>query len=453
MFYGREKELAELREQFASPDRTAVLVYGKRRVGKSTLIRKAAEDFHGIVINHLCVQSTLQGNLELLSRSVCMALHFPTMTFATIMDLFDFLERQPQPILLILDEYPYLKAAGRKNEVDSYMQTVIDSLPANVKLVLCGSYITVMRELLEEENPLFGRFTDVLHLEEFDYYDAAAFYQSSDIRRKIANYAVFGGSPYVLSVINPQQSVAENVIRFLLPSTGLLRIYIENVMLKEIQKVYDVRIFEAIGNGRKKYGEIQSGLNVTDSGLLDKQLKILLNMEAISKVSPINKLNDRRKQFYVIQDNLMRFYFTYVFNREAQIVLLGEKAFYEAMILPSLEEFVSRRFEDIAVQYFSRLVKRGDLRGIYAIGSYWYDDPVSKTNGEFDCVLKKKDGYDFYECKYYSHPMSREECAQEEQQVRAIPALPCNKIGFICSAGFDFKDDSYDLISGEDLYA
>lgn len=452
MFVARQKELSLLKKQFSQAGRTAVLVYGKRRIGKSTLIKEAAKGFHGVVIDHLCVQSTFQGNLDLLGRSVCLSLGLPILHFSTIMDLFHFLGGQSQTILLIIDEYQYFKNAGRKNELDSYMQLIIDSLPANLKLVLCGSYITVMKELLDEENPLFGRFTAILHLEEMDYYDISGFYPDNSVRSKLENYAIFGGSPYVQSVIDPHKSVDQNIKELLIPEMGILRVYIENVMLKEIQKAYDVRILEALGNGKKRYSDIKSDLNLNDNGLLDKQLKNLIDMETIAKIAPINKATDKKKQFYLIRDNLMRFYFTYIFGNISLISKIGENAYYQQFIAPSITEFISRRFEDIACQYFSRQVKKGIMRGVYDIGTYWYDDPVNKTNGEFDCALKRQSDYDFFECKFYNQPMTLSQCHQEETQVRSISHLAIHTIGFVCSSGFDFTDKSYQLISGEDMY-
>lgn len=91
MFVGREGELAKLEEQFSSTSRTAVLVYGKRRVGKSTLIAQAAKSFDGTVIEHLCAQSSFEGNLELLCRSVSRSLGLPAMRFDYLQDLFELL--------------------------------------------------------------------------------------------------------------------------------------------------------------------------------------------------------------------------------------------------------------------------------------------------------------------------------------------------------------------------
>lgn len=452
MFIGREKELEFLTNQLKSTAKTAVLVYGKRRIGKSTLIEEAAKQYDGIVINHLCAQTTYQGNLDLLCDSICMTMGLPTMHFSQLRDIFYFLGTLGRKVLVILDEYQYLKQSGKAGEIDSLMQNVVDNLPSNVKLILCGSYITVMRELLNESNPLFGRFTGIIHLQEMDYYDASLFQPEVLIRQKLENYAVFGGSPYVQSILNPESSVRENVIRLLLPQTGILRTYIENVMLREIGKVYDIRILESIGNHRLRYSEINGSLHLKSSGLLDKQLKALIDMETISKVSPVNKPDDKKKQFYEITDNLMRFYFSYLFGKTAAITNLGEEAYYDSYIAPSLTEFISRRFEQIAIQYFRRLSRIGKLQGILNFGTLWYDDPVHKKNGEFDCVLLRQNGYDFYECKFYQSPMKLSECEAEEKQILSIPNITCHDIGFVCSSGFDFHDDRYKLISGEDLF-
>ncbi len=453
MFHGREKELSYLSRQFASEGKTAVLVYGKRRVGKTTLIAEAAKTFDGVVINHLCARSTFEGNLSLLCRSVAQGLGLPAFTVATLADLFDFLKAQNRRILVVIDEYQYFKESALKGEVDSYMQSIIDSLPPFVKLVLCGSYITVMKELLEQANPLFGRFTGIISLEDMDYLDAQEFYPELSIRDRIAFYAVFGGSPYVLSQLDPSASLEQNVKRLLLPSTSLLRAHIESVMLAEIRKSFDVRILQAIGNGRKRYSDIASMLGGDGSGLLDKQLKALLGMETIEKTSPTNRKGDRRKTFYSIKDNLMRFYFCYLFANEGLIGRIGEEAFYQSSIGPSLHTFISLRFEGIVSQYFARKARAGLLPGIEDIGTYWYDDKEIQTNGQFDCVLKLKDALEFYEVKYYREPMSEAECDAEARQVKRAVGDEAARVGFVCSAGFEFTSSNYTLITGEEVYA
>ena len=356
--------------------------------------------------------------------------------------------------LLIIDEYPYLKQTKKKNEVDSYMQAIVDRLPENVKIILCGSYITTMKELLTEDNPLFGRFSLIQHIHDFDYYEASSFYPELAVRDKIAYYGVFGGCPYVLENLDTEKTLKENIVRLILPETGLIRSHIENVMLKEIQKSFDARILESLANGKKKYTEIRDQMGSSETGLLDKQLKILLDMETIQKIEPINRRNDKKKQFYEITDNLMRFYFSFIFGAAGTISRIGEEQYYNRKIESILGQFVSRRLEGIAMQFFHRMALQGKYPDIEDFGSYWYDDPETKTNGEFDCVIKRSGNlYDFYECKYFDRPMKLEECVKEQKQLQRIKGLEVSSVGFICSGGFEFKNEQgFILIDGNLLY-
>ena len=455
MFIGREKELKALTDELSDwKKKTAVLIYGKRRVGKSTLIREASKSFNGVVVNHLCVTSSFEGNLGLIYKSVSEGLGLPGMQFESLFGMMDYLKTVNKKILLIIDEYPYLKQTGKKHKADSYMQAVIDRLPENVKLILCGSYITVMKELLAEDNPLFGRFSLIQHIHDFDYYEAAKFYPDLPVRDKAAFYGVFGGCPYVLENLDTEKPVRDNIIRLLLPETGLIRSHIENIMLKEIQKTFDARILEALGNGKKKYTEIRDRMGSSETGLLDKQLKILLDMETIRKTEPINRRNDKKKQFYEITDNLMRFYFSFIFGMAGTIARIGEDQYYNRKIENTLEQFVSRRLEGITLQYFHRMAALGRYPDIEDFSSYWYDDPVTKTNGEFDCVIKRTgEKYDFYECKYFDRPMTPEECSREKDQLMKIKGLDVSDIGFVCTGGFNFRNtEGFILVDGEELY-
>ena len=454
MFIGREKELSQLNVELSAwKHKTVVLVYGKRRVGKSTLIKEAAKKFDGVVVNHMCVTSTFEGNMELIYQSVSEAIGLPNIRFGSLSEMMDYLGMIDKKVLLIIDEYPYLKQTKKKNEVDSYMQAVIEKLPENVKLILCGSYIAMMKELLEEENPLFGRFSLIQHIRDFDYLDAAKFYPELSVRDKVAFYAVFGGSPYVLENLDTRMTLKENIERFLLPETSLIRSHIENVVLKEIQKTFDARILAIIGNGKKRYSEIRDKIVNSETGLLDKQLKILMDMETIQKTEPINRRSDKKKQFYEIVDNLMRFYFTFIFGKAGTIARIGEEQYFGRNIAASLEQFISRRFEGIALQYFHRAALLGKYPDIDDFGSYWYDDTSTKSNGEFDCVIRCGEQYDFYECKYFDRAMTLEECQEEKAQLDNIKGINVSGVGFVCTGGFSFdSSDDFVLIDGKELY-
>ena len=293
----------------------------------------------------------------------------------------------------------------------------------------------------------------IQHIRDFDYLDAAKFYPDLSVRDKVAFYAVFGGSPYVLENLDTSLTVRQNIEHLLLPETGLVRSHIENVMLKEIQKTFDARILEILGNGKKRSSEIRDKIANSETGLLDKQLKILLDMETIQKTEPINRRNDKKKQFYEIVDNLMRFYFTFIFGKAGTIARIGEEQFYNRNIDAILEQFVIRRLEGIALQYFHRAAMLGKYPDIDDFGSYWYDDPATKTNGEFDCVIRRGEQYDFYECKYFDRPMTLEECRQEKEQLDSIKGITVSGVGFVCTGGFAFKGaEGFTLIDGKVLY-
>ena len=86
-------------------------------------------------------------------------------------------------------------------------------------------------------------------------------------------------------------------------------------------------------------------------------------------------------------------------------------------------------------------------------GCYWYDDPATKTNGEFDCVIRHGEQFDFYECKYYDRPMTIEECCEEKAQLDNIKGICVSSAGFVCTGGFAFDNsDDFNLIDGKALY-
>ena len=108
----------------------------------------------------------------------------------------------------------------------------------------------------------------------------------------------------------------------------------------------------------------------------------------------------------------------------------------------------------MTLQYFHRMAIAGMYPDIEDYGTYWFDDPMTKTNGKFDCVLKHSDEqYDFYECKFYDSPMPREECNSERGQLKQILGIQVSNIGFVSTSGFDFDDSKeYILIDGNMLY-
>ena len=454
MFIGREREIAEIRNKLDSEKKEAVLIYGKRRIGKSYLINEVLSFYSCHSIYYECLNASMEENIRNFEKRVIDEFGNRFVHFETFQDAFDYLKSNGEKVIVVIDEYSYLKRSRENRYVDSVFQNIIDNMGDNIRLVLLGSYVSVMQELLEEDDPLFGRFSLILHIKEFNYYTSSLFYKEKKVREKIGFYSVFGGSPFVNAYIDIEKDLRENITDLLLNPNSAVRSYLENVLLSELSKTGPANmILSSLSNGKKKYSEISEQTGIDTAGALDKQLKNLIRMDIIEKRVPINKPDDRKKVFYEISDNLVRFYYAYIFSQRDIIYRIGEEAFYDLYILPTLNTFISHRFEGIAGEYFQKMVQEKQLKEVYDIGTYWYDDPKNHENGEFDCALRHKDTYSFYEVKYYQDPMRQERCRQEAEEVNRLAGkLKIKEIGFICSAGFSFDSDEYDLITGEQLY-
>lgn len=454
MFYHRQKEI-EIIHSFFYARKHAMLVYGKRRVGKTTLINKALEAYDGKVISFQCTSEGYESNCVQLSKEASNTLSMEIGRFDSFYDIFRFLVSTNEDILVVIDEYNELKEAYGGIQTDSMMQKIIDSLlDSKVRLIISGSAVSIMTELLDYSNPLFDRFHVAMKLKEFDYYEASSFVPAWSNRQKITLYSIFGGSPAALEMVDPSLSLKENIKRLILDGQGSVRALVENTLLKEFGKIGPVlSIMTRLGNGKRTYGELKEVFDQKNTGNLSRWLTKMASNDMVSRLVPINEKEKGKKVFYSISDNLFRFYFTYVYPNRSRLERVGVDAVYEALIAPSLETYVSYRFEDIAKEYFSKLAKAGKLEGIIDIGSYWYDDRERHTNGELDVVLEFINGYDVFEVKFLSRSMSEEMAKEEAEKIREIKSFKARRIGFISLSGFSFSSDEYVLVDGDMLFS
>lgn len=453
MFIGRQQELKAIRDVLKNKS-GSVLVYGKRKVGKTTLILQALKESSDKTVYYECLKAPIQENIDGFISALVGAQVIPVkMGFASFQDVFQYLNTLGETLNIVIDEYPYLKQFAKGETIDSVFQNIIDHRLGNIRLVLSGSHVGMMRDLLEEKNALYGRFSVVIRLRELNYREAASFYPEKSEYDKVALFAVFGGSPFVNEQLDANIDLKENLLQTLLNPLSSIYSYAENILVSDFAGGMNAeRIFSAIGNGKKKYGEIESKLGFSNNGLLSKQLKNLLAMDMIAKVYPINRANDNKKVTYELTDNLMRFWYTYVYHNKGALQMLGAEAFYENHIAPTLTMFVAHRFEEIARTYFSLQVKEGKRKDILNIGTYYYDDLVRKRNGEFDVALQKKGGYELYEVKYLTSPLTEKAMREEELQVKAIQGMDIVRMGFVSIGGFETRSSEFECIDGQALY-
>ena len=212
-FFGRIKELETLKNMYLEKGLTGAIIYGRRRFGKSTLIKESSKYFDGLFIYFQCLKAldivNAQGLSMVIKDKIPDAFLSQNASFTEVLD-FLFIKSLSLPILLVLDEYSYL---NNREYIDSFLQSRIDQYKdtSKMKIILSGSYVDIMDHLLDMNNPLHGRFKYKIKLEAFNYYEASNFYKNVSLEDKVKYYAVFGGVPYYLSMLDTNKSFEENV--------------------------------------------------------------------------------------------------------------------------------------------------------------------------------------------------------------------------------------------------
>lgn len=346
MFVGREQELALLQQEHIGK---TLMVYGKKRVGKTTLILKALEQCPYQTVYFECLKGTMQDNIDGLVQELVRVKVLPVpLAFSSLQDVFAYLNTMTQKMVVVVDEYTHLYAMNDSGVVDSVFQSIIDSRLSNIELILAGSHIGLMKDLLQERNPLYGRFAASIKLDELNYLDASKFYPDKSAYDKVAHYAVFGGSPFINQALNPDATLRENIIGTVLNPMSPVYLYANQLVFSDnALNINTERIFSVLGNDRKRYTEIEDALGVKKTGNLAKQIKTLTDLDILSRRIPINKPNDNKKATYELSYNLLRFYYTFVYKNASAFQVLGADAFYDEFIAPVLTDFIARRFEDI----------------------------------------------------------------------------------------------------------
>lgn len=357
-------------------------------------------------------------------------------------------------IVIAFDEFPYLYVRNNNDELDSLFQNLLANYTKNINIILSGSNIGMMKALIQNKNPLYGRFKTIINLKEFDYLSASEFYPHLSNYDKVAFYSVFGGSPYILRQLDENKSLRDNICMTFLNNLSSVYNYASQNYTSDLSSKSNYEtIFKLIGNGKVKYRQLENELEYKQNGLLNKQLNNLIEMEFIEANSPINRINDNKKVSYSLLNNALRFYYGYIYGKENIINILGKEVFYETYIEKSINTFISFRFEDIVKQYISHLIKNKSLRGIYNLGTYYYDDPKNKKNGEFDIAIKTNDGYDIIEVKYLQTKLNDELIRKEIEKIKEIKEIDIKGFGFASINGFltDKIKMKY-RFDGDDIY-
>ncbi len=254
-FIGREREVAALTRILTTSKPALVVLYGRRRVGKSTLLRHVVRNFDAIYYQATRVADG--DNQDLFKRVTASVLGTdPILAGVTSWEgLLNYLAqhagRRGRPLIVILDEFPYL-CEGNAG-LPSIVQKVWDGIRERripLVLVLCGSRISFMETLLAERNPLHGRQSAEFVIQPLTYREAARFVPRWSVEDRLRLFGVFGAMPYYLSLLDPATSLAANVQRLLLNEGAPLREEPTHLLQAELNQIARyASILRAIADG------------------------------------------------------------------------------------------------------------------------------------------------------------------------------------------------------------
>lgn len=413
-FVDRESELATLRERFESDHAEFLVVYGRRRVGKSALVREAVSERDDAVYWQ-ATEETADVQLE----------SFLTRGAETFPELAD-TRRDWEAVLrtlgrrdavVVVDEFPYLIESD--DAVPSKFQRVWDTTleETATTLVLIGSSISVMEDtVLGRGSPLYGRRTGVIDLGPLSLSDATTFYPGDDADTAVRAWSVFGGTPYYLRALSPEETLPENVRRHVLAEHGVLHDEPEFLLrtefgIREPRTYYT--ILRAIASGRRAANEIATFAGVDTNGL-GSYLSKLRRLRLVERDLPVTADPNSRRSRYRLREPLFRFWFEYVYGNETTLTQLGTAAF-EEHVAPTFADYVAPAFERLCQDALPRLVPKT----YHDIGYWWYD------RHELDVVGLATDGTLVVgECKYTTRPMNEGDLADLERTADHVRWTP-----------------------------
>ncbi|MBQ4563227.1 MAG: ATP-binding protein [Lachnospiraceae bacterium] len=411
MFLGREDELKLLEEKYQSKGGQLLIVYGRRRVGKTEMLRKFCENKEHVF--YACAECPDEKQLALFGERI---LHkgIPASKYLTRFSdwqqAFESIAELPGDgkKLLVIDEFPYM--VKNNASIPSVLQNLWDARlkDENVMIILCGSAMSFMeKEILAEKNPLYGRATGILKMREMDVYDAVKFLPNYSPLEKITAYAVLGGIPHYLKQFDDRLSIAENIQKNILTRGSILYSEVEFLMRQELREtsVYNA-IIEAIALGNTKLNGIYQKTQIERSKL-SAYLRNLMDLGIICREFSVDdgvkEQANVQRGIYQVTDNFFRFWYAFVFPNGSELESGDHAGVWKYEVEPELDRYVSLTFESVCRQFLRRENRRENLPFRYAkIGRWW-----NKTE-ELDilAVDRRGENYLIGECKYKNSPFT-----------------------------------------------
>ncbi|OGO84891.1 MAG: ATPase [Clostridiales bacterium GWE2_32_10] len=401
MFLGREEELRILEEEYNKSRSSFIVVYGRRRVGKTTLLKEFIKNRESLyfLASEEIENENRKGFIEKVA-TLTKQDYLKNAKFDKWDDIFDIIIKynKEEKKIIVIDEFQYLVSSNAA--FSSIIQRIWDEKlkNENIMLIICGSYISMMiRETLSYSSPLYGRRTGQVNLKPLKFRETISFYNSNDIEKLINFYSITGGVPKYIEQIRENEDLYESITKNILSKGSFL--YDEPVFLmdKEVNEVGNYfSILKVIANGSHKISDISNILEM-NSSKISPYLKILIDLDVLEKRIPVTETQPEksRKGLYFIKDKFIGFWFRFVFANKGELEIGNVDYVLDKIKNSLIENHTSYVYEDVAREVLWDENSKNKLPFRFAkIGSYW------GKNIEIDIVAYDKENLLVGECKY-----------------------------------------------------
>lgn len=409
-FLGREKEILDLEKEYAR-DGGFVVIYGRRRIGKTTLIKqfiKSKTAFYFLATKEVESQS-MKRFAGVIARTTGNSV-MQKAAFSDWLDLFQAVAdyKPNEKKVLVIDEFPYLVKVN--DSFPSILQNAWDEIlkDSNVMLILCGSLISMMKKhALSYESPLYGRRTAQMRIAPLPF---TTVYENQKLSFEEAaeQYSITGGVPKYMEFFSDGQPLYEQIKENVLSKNGFLYEEPNFLLTDEVQVPTNYfSIIKVIADGNHKLGTI-AGILGLETSALTPYLKTLSELGFIEKQVPVTEKNAEktRKGLYFISDNFLRFWFRYVYPYKGELELDNTQISLDELDKDFKEKFVAFAYEDICKEIFARLCSDKAIDFTPSkIGSYWLNDKSGNTQIDVMAVDTVNKRLFAGECKYHNQPV------------------------------------------------
>lgn len=399
-FVDRQEELGFLEREYGQPSFRFIPLYGRRRVGKTRLVREFIKNKAAIYF----LADTVSGQEQLKNLGRAIGEYFNDRIlieggFRDWEQFFRYIREKSMKTRLVLaiDEFPYLVNATRA--ISSIFQKGIDTHLKDTKLflILLGSSIGMMeREVLFSKAPLYGRRTGSLKVEELKFSALREFFPEADLTKRAAIYSTFGTVPAYLEQVRPHESIMRNIAELILSRHTFLHNEVEFLLREEFREPRDYYvILRAIAQGKRKLAEIINDTGF-DKAHLSRYLDILRSLGFVEKEVPATeKSSDRsRLGLYRLHDRFFAFWFKYVLPNRGRLELGNEESVLK-QIKDTFDQHVSYSYESISREIFLAMAGQENMP-VTSLGRWW------SRSDEIDLVALDEESRTiwFGECKW-----------------------------------------------------